>query len=94
MNRHIPSVHKEKEPYKCNNCDASFTTKQLLAKVNLLTYKGKKLYQCNHGIYDTIFAEKANMNDQASVHEGKKPQNVTFVKLALQIESWPCSIIS
>ena len=32
LEKHIKSVHEGKKPFKCNNCDASFTTKQFQEK--------------------------------------------------------------
>ena len=60
------------EEFKCNNCNAGFSSRIHLNRHVESVHKEKKLFECN--ICDVAFSVKANLNVHIkSVHKGKKP---------------------
>ena len=48
MDEHIPSVHEEKKPFKCNVCgDASFVKKRCSNKHKASVHEGRSLSNIN-----------------------------------------------
>ena len=81
MNIHISSVQEGKKPYRCDICNAKFTSKQSLNGHMVSVHEGKKPFKCETS--DATFARKNELNRHiAAVHESTS--NVTFAMLNLQ----------
>ena len=65
---------KERKPFKCNICDASFSEKGSLNKHVASVHEGKKPFQCT--ICDAKFGARGTLNSHVrTIHEGKNLSN-------------------
>ena len=68
----VMPVHEGTKPFKCDTCDAGFTSKQGLEGHVVSIHGGTKSFKCT--ICDAIFAPNTHLSGHmASIHEGKKP---------------------
>ena len=71
FNDQISSVHEGKKPYRCDNCEISFSSRNDLLGHNLSVHKKKKPYKCETCTYD--FSTKTHLyNHIAAIHQGQE----------------------
>ena len=64
-------MKERKKPFKCEICNAEFTSKHGMKGHIATIHEGKKLFKCD--ICNASFGKKGNLNKHvATVHEGKK----------------------
>ena len=81
LTKHIAAVHEGKKPFKCEACDAKFTSKQGMNGHIATVHEGKKPFKCKPCDYEC--AQKGQLRKHiVTVHEGKKP----FAQIEVKVE--------
>ena len=69
LKRHA-KIHTQENPYKCSQCNKSFTTKSNLER-HTKVHTGKILFQCRH--CDKKFKRNIDLESHNVIHTGEKP---------------------
>ena len=78
----VMQVHEGTKPFKCDTCDAGFTSKQGLKGHIASIHGGTKSFKCT--VCDAIFARNTHLSGHmTSIHEERSLSNVTIVMQVL-----------